>query len=569
MERIDGRRPGGGRRRRRADRGGGLRRRGLSRRLRRSGAAGDLGRGGGLGPARAPPSCMPAVGAAASAPGSGSGSAPQAAPLRVMRIADAGGAEGGDPRDGGLRRRASSAPRSSAGTCRTGCCAARWWRASPSCRRRELRAGVRVERVTPRTDAALARAVGRHARCARALVVAADGRDSAVREGLGIGVAALGLRAEGAGLHRDARRCRTTASRPRSTARAGRSPWCRCPTATARTPRPWSGWRRARGRRSWRRCRTEAFEAALNARACGVLGELRLAEPAAALADRRPGRRPARRAAHGAGRRGGARGAADRGAGAEHEPRATSRRCSTSASRRATPGGDIGAPELLRALPPRAARRRAAADRRDRRAEPRGDGRRAAAARPAPRRAAGAARRRRRCGGRRCGSGSARGLRRRGRRRSRCAAAAPTRRAARRAEDLDAERMAGGGVAGMLGRAVAARAGGERGEEVDLGEELEEVAGPRRARLHEVVAGVAGEAGAHEDVEHVVDVGLRLRRAAGRSPPRAPGSGSSGSSGGSRRRQQPVGVGVAAGADHVVHPAAPVRRRRTSRACPR
>ena len=37
---------------------------------------------------------LPAVDAPASAPGSGSGSAPQAAPLRVMRIADAGGAEG-------------------------------------------------------------------------------------------------------------------------------------------------------------------------------------------------------------------------------------------------------------------------------------------------------------------------------------------------------------------------------------------------------------------------------------------------------------------------------------------
>ena len=50
-----------------------------------------------------------------------------------------------------------------------------------------LRAGVRVERVTPRTDAALA-ALSDGTRVRAALVVAADGRDSAVREALGIGV---------------------------------------------------------------------------------------------------------------------------------------------------------------------------------------------------------------------------------------------------------------------------------------------------------------------------------------------------------------------------------------------
>ena len=120
------------------------------------------------------------------------------------------------------------------------------------------------------------------------------------------------------------------------------------------------------------------------------------------------------------------------------------------------------------------------------------------------------------------------------------------------AEDLDTERVAGGGVAGMLGRAVAARAGGERGEEVDLGEELEEVAGAGRARLHEILAGVAGEAGAHEDVEDVVDMGLGLgERQAGGGGERAGQVGVAAvvvvAAG-----EQPMGVGVAAGADHVV-----------------
>ena len=65
---------------------------------------------------------------------------------------------------------------------------------------------------------------------------------------------------------------------------------------------------------------------------------------------------------------------------------------------------------------------------------------------------------------------------------------APAGRRRRGGEDLDGERVAGGGIAGMAGPAVAARAGGEGGEQVDLGEELEEVAAARRARLHEVAA---------------------------------------------------------------------------------
>src|SRR5690242_16039199 len=49
--------------------------------------------------------------------------------------------------------------------------------------------------------------------------------------------------------------------------------------------------------------------------------------------------------------------------------------------------------------------------------------------------------------------------------------------------DLDLERVAAGLVVGMAAAAIAAGAGGERAQEVDLGEELDEVAGPHRARL--------------------------------------------------------------------------------------
>src|SRR4051794_9044962 len=54
--------------------------------------------------------------------------------------------------------------------------------------------------------------------------------------------------------------------------------------------------------------------------------------------------------------------------------------------------------------------------------------------------------------------------------------------------------------------AVAARASRQRAEQVDLGEEFNEIARAHRARLHEVLVRVACEPGAHEDVEYVVNV---------------------------------------------------------------
>ena len=333
--------------------------------------------------------------------------APQAAPLRVMRIADAGGAEGGDPRDARTSTRARSARRSSAGTCRTGCSRREMVARLAELPAAELRAGVRVERVTPRTDAALGGAVGRHpgararwsspptaatARCARRSASARGAGATGRRRWSSPSTHALPHDGVSTEIHRSGGPFTLVPLPDRDGAHASAVVWMEAgPRAAALAALP-----------------AEAFEAALNAARLRRARRAPARRPAPALADRRPGRRPARRAAHGAGRRGGARGAADRRAGAEHEPRATSRRCSTSARgarRRAATSARRSCSRRYHRGP---ARRRAAAARRDRRAEPRGDGGRAAAARPAAGRAAGAARRRRRCGGRRCGSGSGR-----------------------------------------------------------------------------------------------------------------------------------------------------------------
>ena len=79
-----------------------------------------------------------------------------------------------------------------------------------------------------------------------------------------------------------------------------------------------------------------------------------------------------------------------------------------------------------------------------------------------------------------------------------------------RAEDLDLQRVAARGIARMGLAAVAARTGRQRADEIDLGEEFDEIARTHRARLHEIAMGLALEAGAHEHVEHVMDMRLRL-----------------------------------------------------------
>jgi len=108
----------------------------------------------------------------------------------------------------------------------------------------------------------------------------------------------------------------------------------------------------------------------------------------------------------------------------------------------------------------------------------------------------------------------------------------------------------------MPGGAIAAGAGRQRAHKVDLGEELDVIPRPDRARFHEILPGIAGEAGAHEHVEHVVNVpfGLPERQAqvigqrAGEVGVAAMVVGAAG--------EQAMGVGIAAGADHVMHRAA-------------
>ena len=233
-----------------------------------------------------------------------------------------------------------------------------------------------------------------------ALVVAADGRDSAVREALGIGARRWGygqkalvftvthaLPHEGVSteIHRSGGPFTLVPLPDRDGAHCSAVVWMEAgPRAAELAAMP-----------------EAAFEAALNAARLrrararsGSRAARRLWPIVAQVAD------AARRAAHGAGGRGGARGAADRGAGAEHEPRATSRRCSISAPAARAAGGDIGAPELLaryhRARHGDMLLRIAGIDALNRAAM----AGRAAAARPAARRAEGAARACRRCAGR-------------------------------------------------------------------------------------------------------------------------------------------------------------------------
>ena len=104
----------------------------------------------------------------------------------------------------------------------------------------------------------------------------------------------------------------------------------------------------------------------------------------------------------------------------------------------------------------------------------------------------------------------------------------------------------------MTNAAITAGAGGQRGHQVDLREQLDVVASPRGACLHEVLVGVAPEAGTHEHVDHVVHVHLcfarreALRRGQRSSQVRMTAVVVV------RARQEMVGVGIAARPDDVV-----------------
>ena len=74
--------------------------------------------------------------------------------------------------------------------------------------------------------------------------------------------------------------------------------------------------------------------------------------------------------------------------------------------------------------------------------------------------------------------------------------------------DLDVERIAFGSVVGVTGAAVAAGAGRERNQQVNLGKKFDEIARANGACFHEVPMRVARIPGAHEYVHHVMNMKL-------------------------------------------------------------
>ncbi len=202
--------------------------------------------------------------------------APEAAALRVMRIADAGGPEGTIREIADFEARELGAE-------------VFGWNLPNWLLRREmvarldelpqarLRGGVRVDRVTPRTDANLV-ALSDATQVRAALVVAADGRDSAVREALGIGVRRWGygqkavvftvthaLPHDGVSteIHRSGGPFTLVPLPDSDGAHRSAVVWMEeGPRAAALASMP-----------------VDDFETALNVRGCGVLGALRLASP--------------------------------------------------------------------------------------------------------------------------------------------------------------------------------------------------------------------------------------------------------------------------------------------------
>jgi hypothetical protein len=74
--------------------------------------------------------------------------------------------------------------------------------------------------------------------------------------------------------------------------------------------------------------------------------------------------------------------------------------------------------------------------------------------------------------------------------------------------DLDLEHIVFGSVVGVTGAAVAAGAGRERNQQINLGEKFDEIAWPYRACFHEVLMRSARKARAHEYVHHVANMNL-------------------------------------------------------------
>ena len=60
--------------------------------------------------------------------------------------------------------------------------------------------------------------------------------------------------------------------------------------------------------------------------------------------------------------------------------------------------------------------------------------------------------------------------------------------------------------------AVATGTGRQGSKQIDLREELDEIVGTDGTCLHEILVRVFGEPGAHEDIEHIVDMMLHRTR---------------------------------------------------------
>lgn len=200
--------------------------------------------------------------------------AEQAAPLRVMRIADAGG-------EGLAVRETADFLAEEVGAEVFGFNLPNWLLRREMVAHLEERACVRliapgrVAGLTPRTETALARlADGRQVRAR--LVVAADGRDSFVREAVGIGARRWGYGQKAvvfAVTHEAPHEGVSTEIH-----RSG-GPFTLVPLPDAEgAHRSAVVWMEAGPRaQALFEMEPDAFEAALNLRACGVLGELRLA----------------------------------------------------------------------------------------------------------------------------------------------------------------------------------------------------------------------------------------------------------------------------------------------------
>jgi hypothetical protein len=74
--------------------------------------------------------------------------------------------------------------------------------------------------------------------------------------------------------------------------------------------------------------------------------------------------------------------------------------------------------------------------------------------------------------------------------------------------DFDLQRIAFGSVVGVVSAAVAAGTGREPNQQINLREKFDEIAGPNRARFHEILMRVAPIASAHKYVHHVVNMNL-------------------------------------------------------------